>query len=252
MPAAWTGWYLDPKDEKAFGPNAKNYKYDLAEAKKMVEAAGLKSPLDISRSTLSQAHGIPASFYKRAEIFLGMIENSGVFKMKRDLITYQDWNTEKVRFSGGKFNGASWGPDTATGDPTANAFFLYNSKGGYYQGGDAKMDELTNKARAEFDDAKRKDSYTRPALQRRPLLEQQDRYCWQLRLAVADRRRPAAKHLPRRDQLDGPPRLHRPDAASEEGVNGIVATAAKRPRGNSGPFFMQTFTNRPRRPYRSR
>ena len=44
----WTGWYLDPKDEKAFGPNAKNYKYDLAEAKKLVEAAGLKTPLDFT------------------------------------------------------------------------------------------------------------------------------------------------------------------------------------------------------------
>ncbi len=154
----WTGWYLDPKDEKAFGPNAKNYKYDLAEAKKLVEAAGMKTPLDITALYAQQSPtAFPASFYKRAEIFLGMIENSGVFKMKRDLITYQDWNTEKVRFSGGKFSGATWGPDTATGDPAANAFFLYNSKGGYYQGGDAKMDEITSKARAEFDDAKRRD-----------------------------------------------------------------------------------------------
>ena len=154
----WTGWYLDPKDEKAFGPNAKNYKYDLAEAKKLVEAAGLKTPLDITALYAQQSPtSFPASFYKRSEIFLGMIENSGVFKMKRDLITYQDWNTEKVRFSGGKFSGATWGPDTATGDPAANAFFLYNSKGGYYQGGDAKMDEITNKARAEFDDKKRQE-----------------------------------------------------------------------------------------------
>jgi len=154
----WSGWYLDPKDEKAFGANAKNYKYDLAEAKKLIEAAGLKTPLDVTTIYAQQGpSGIPASFYKRAEIYLGMVENSGVFRMKRDLITYQDWNTEKVRFSQGKFSGASWGPDTATGDPTANAFFLYNSKGGYYQGGDAKMDELTNKARAEFDDAKRRE-----------------------------------------------------------------------------------------------
>jgi dipeptide transport system substrate-binding protein len=154
----WTGWYLNPKDEKAFGANAKNYKYDLAEAKKMIEAAGLKTPLDITEIYAAPSPtSFPASFYTRAEIFMGMIENSGVFRMKRDLITYQDWNTEKVRFSKGKFSGATWGPDTATGDPSANAFFLYNSKGGYYQGGDDKLDELTAKARSEFDDKKRQE-----------------------------------------------------------------------------------------------
>ena len=181
-----------------------------------------------------------------------MIENSGVFKMKRDLITYQDWNTEKVRFSGGKFTGATWGPDTATGDPTANAFFLYNSKGGYYEGGDAKMDDLTNKARAEFDDKKRQELVLRgAALQRRPLLEQQDWYRRQLRAALADHRRPAAEHLPRRHQLDGPPRLPRPDAASEEGVAGVIATRKEAPRETRASSFAcleppaTGFTDRP-------
>jgi ABC-type transport system substrate-binding protein len=154
----WTGWYLDPKDEKAFGPNAKNYKFDLAESKKLLEAAGHRGQLDVSMVYAAPSPtSFPASFYKRAEIFMGMVENSRVFKMKRDLITYQDWNTEKVRFSKGQFTGATWGPDTATGDPAANIFFLYNSKGGYFQGGDAKMDDLTAKARAEFDDKKRQE-----------------------------------------------------------------------------------------------
>ena len=30
-------------------------------------------------------------------------------------------------------------------------FFKYNSAGGYYMGGDAKLDELTSKAKTEFD-----------------------------------------------------------------------------------------------------
>ena len=82
-----------------------------------------------------------------------MIENSGVFKMNRKLINYQtEWNTDQYRFSKGKFIGATWGPDTSSQDPTAAAYFQYNSGGGYYQGGDATLDDLTNKARAEFDD----------------------------------------------------------------------------------------------------
>ena len=123
----YEGWWLDPQDEKAFGPNAKNYKFDLAEAKAMIEAAGHKSPLEFD-----MVYGAPgpssflASFYTRADIYLSMIENSGVFKMNRQLINYQtEWNTDKYRFSKGKFNGATWGPDTSSQDPAAAAYFQY-------------------------------------------------------------------------------------------------------------------------------
>jgi ABC-type transport system substrate-binding protein len=78
--------------------------------------------------------------------------------MNRKLINYQtEWNTEQYRFSRGAFNGATWGPDTASADPTAAVFFLYNSAGGYFQGGDATLDDLTNRARREFDTEKRKE-----------------------------------------------------------------------------------------------
>ena len=53
----YEGWWLDPKDEKAFGPNAKNYVFDLAEAKKMIEAAGHKSPLEFD-----MVYGAPGPF----------------------------------------------------------------------------------------------------------------------------------------------------------------------------------------------
>jgi ABC-type transport system substrate-binding protein len=155
----YEGWWLDPQDEKAFGPNAKNYVFDLAEAKKLIEAAGQKSPLEFDMVYGAPGpSSFPAGFYTRADIYLGMIENSGVFKMNRKLINYQtEWNTDQYRFAKGKFIGATWGPDTSSQDPTAAAYFQYNSGGGYYQGGDATLDDLTNKARAEFDDNKRKD-----------------------------------------------------------------------------------------------
>jgi ABC-type transport system substrate-binding protein len=156
----WEGWWLDPKDEKAFGPNAKNYVYDLAEAKRLVEAAGLRTPVEFTEVYGAPGpSSFPQGFYTRADIYMGMIENSGVFKMNRKLIQYQtEWNTEQVRFSKGMFTGASWGPDTAPADPTSAVFFAFNSNGGYYFGGTSKdLDDLTNRARAEFDDEKRKD-----------------------------------------------------------------------------------------------
>jgi ABC-type transport system substrate-binding protein len=78
--------------------------------------------------------------------------------MNRKLIQYQtEWNTDRYRFSKGNFQGATWGPDTASADPTSAVFFLFNSAGGYFEGGDATLDDLTTKARREFDDAKRKE-----------------------------------------------------------------------------------------------
>ena len=150
--------YLDPRS-KEYGPNGKNFVFDLAEAKKLVEAAGHKVPLEFNQVYAEPGpSSFPAGFYTRSEIFMGMVEGSTVFRPKRVLINYQtEWNTERYRFSKGAFNGATWGPDTSAPDGATAAFFLYNSKGGYYQGGDAKMDDLTVKARREFDEKKRLD-----------------------------------------------------------------------------------------------
>ena len=85
---------------------------------------------------------------------MGMIENSGVFKLKGGGRTELEWAVEwvpKIRNSGGKFTGVSWGPDTAPSDPALASFFVYNPKGGYFEGGDAKLDDLTLKIVQEFD-----------------------------------------------------------------------------------------------------
>jgi ABC-type transport system substrate-binding protein len=155
---SWGGWFLDPRD-KSFGENAKNYVYDLAEAKKLIEAAGFSTPLEFTESYAAPGpSSFPASFFTRADIFLGQVEGSGVFRMNRNLINYQtEWNSERYRFSKGRFTGATWGPDTASPDATLAVFFLFNSAGGYFQGGDATLDDLTNRARREFDDQKRMD-----------------------------------------------------------------------------------------------
>jgi ABC-type transport system substrate-binding protein len=156
--ATYTGWYLNPKDP-AFGPNAKNYEYSPDDAKALLSAAGHSGSLafDMTYGAPSPT-SFPPTYYTRAEIFLGMIESSGVFNMSRKLIDYKtEWSTERYRFSQGNFNGMTWGPDTAPAEATAAMFFVFNSKGGYFMGGDATLDDLTNKARAEFDTAKRMD-----------------------------------------------------------------------------------------------
>lgn len=158
---SYTNAYLDPRS-KEYGPNAKNYVFDVSEAKKLLEAAGQKTPMEFDQVYAAPGpSSFPAGFYTRAEIFMGMVESSGIFKMKRVLINYQtEWNTERYVNSGGKFTGVTWGPDTSAPDGATAAFFQFNSKGGRYQGGstvDSTMEDLTLKARREFDDKKRSD-----------------------------------------------------------------------------------------------
>jgi ABC-type transport system substrate-binding protein len=155
---SYSGWYLDPRS-KEFGPNAKWHEFDVAEAKKLVEAAGHSTPLKFDQVFAAPGdRSFPAGFYRRSEIYMGMVAQSGVFEANNVLVDYQlEWNTERYRWSKGQFNGATWGPDTASPDGASATFFLFNSAGGYFQGGDAHMDDLTVKARREFDTKKRMD-----------------------------------------------------------------------------------------------
>jgi len=162
LQSSWSGYILDPKSNaKEYGDKAKNYEFSVADAKKLLEAAGLKTPFEYDQVISKQT---PTSFapptYKRAEIFMNMVENSGVFKLKAGGRTELEWAVEwvpKIRNSGGAFSGASWGPDTAPSDPALASFFVYNAKGGYFEGGDANLDQLTRKIVAEFDTSKRQD-----------------------------------------------------------------------------------------------
>jgi peptide/nickel transport system substrate-binding protein len=154
----YKGWWLDPKDASNWGDSASNYVFDVAEAKKLIEATGASTPFEFDNTYGAPAPtSFPQTYYTRAEIYLGMIESAGIWKQNRVLVDYRtEWSSEKFRFSKGQFVGTSWGPDTSSTNPAEAAFFIFNSNGGYYFGGDAMLDDLTAKARQEFDDEARK------------------------------------------------------------------------------------------------
>jgi peptide/nickel transport system substrate-binding protein len=154
---SWEGWLLDPKSKSDYGDVQSNFVFDLAEAKKLVEAAGHKTPFQYDQ--VRSAAG-PTSFarpiYDRMQIIEGMIDGSGVFKANfRDLEWATEWNPQ-IRQSKGKFSGTSWGPDTSSFDPAFAAFFLYHPQGGYFEGGDSTLEQMTLAIRREFDVEKRK------------------------------------------------------------------------------------------------
>src|SRR5205823_9221225 len=74
--ATWDGWWLDPKG-KDFGPNAKNYQHDAAEAKKLLTAAGYPNGLQgmvSNHITTAELGDLP----KQADALDGMMSDAGI------------------------------------------------------------------------------------------------------------------------------------------------------------------------------
>src|SRR5207248_8345934 len=93
-PSAWSScfgagevWWLNPKDTKVFGPDAKWFQHDPNEARKLMTAAGFKTTLE-SKFTLSGSPG-DNSNSRPVDILTGMFNDGGIFNFK---INYVDLN----------------------------------------------------------------------------------------------------------------------------------------------------------------
>jgi ABC-type transport system substrate-binding protein len=84
FPANEPAW-LDPQSSE-FGPNAKYFKLDPAEAKKLVQATG-RSVIEAPFNTIPGLEYGP-DYKREAEILKGMWESSGVFKFSTSLHDY--------------------------------------------------------------------------------------------------------------------------------------------------------------------
>ena len=75
IPDGGESYWIDPTDEKAIGPDAKWYKFDVAEAKKLMSAAGINGPIE------TKFH-FPVGFFaqpfeKKMEVLHAMWQDSG-------------------------------------------------------------------------------------------------------------------------------------------------------------------------------
>jgi peptide/nickel transport system substrate-binding protein len=166
MPASREGWWLDPAS-KDFGPNAKYFQHDLAEAKKLLAAAGYPNGFDATSNYITGPElGVP----KHKEVTDGFIKELGV-KVKVNSIDYLKEYAPKYRDGKGQFEG--WAYTTASGgagkdDPLvglANEFWSksgaasfrgFSTSGQNDLAGDPQVDGLIEKARLERDTEKRR------------------------------------------------------------------------------------------------
>jgi ABC-type transport system substrate-binding protein len=165
--ARWDGWWLDPQG-RDFGPNAKFFKHDPAEAKKLLAAAGYSNGFD----TLSNYVGGPELFPDKRQFAVldAMAAEVGI-RSKPNLIDYAKEYIPTIRDAQGQFEG--WGTHTIAGaiatniSPVAAVAATYWPKSGAtYKGfsasgkndksGDPQLNALIERARLEQDVEKRR------------------------------------------------------------------------------------------------
>jgi peptide/nickel transport system substrate-binding protein len=123
------GWWLDPKG-KDFGTNAKFYEHNVAEARKLLAAAGYSSGGPEIQSNHFTTGEYGPDFPRNVELWEGMASEAG-FRFKKNIIQREEFN-RVFRDSSGNFAGISYktGPPAPTNDAVDRLTFEFAKRGG--------------------------------------------------------------------------------------------------------------------------
>ncbi len=163
----WTDYWLDPTDEKKFGPNARFLTLNLAEAKKLLTAAGHASGFEYDMYFSTGLYG--ATYIKSAEVFSAMLFEGGLRAQMRGFPyeQFKDIYYEAYfgpSFTTGKtkgFNGIVHLANPAAPTLATHLFTFVHKEGGRFHGmtpdgknahlGDPKLNKDIERISAEFD-----------------------------------------------------------------------------------------------------
>jgi peptide/nickel transport system substrate-binding protein len=167
VPGGWNDYWLDPTDEKEFGANAKYLRLNIAEAKKLLSAAGVKDGFEFEIN-IGGHYG--DAYNKICEVYSGMIAAAGLKPQIKVIAPATVWLSnygQIYRFSTGRykpgdgFSGLAVVPDRNFVTVAVQLFNHWNIGGGSHRGagvegrpvqeGDPKLQDLTVKIIREFD-----------------------------------------------------------------------------------------------------
>jgi ABC-type transport system substrate-binding protein len=158
------GW-LDPRDD-SFGPNARYYFHNVAEARKLMAAAGYANGIDIVSTAPASGYGI--TFPTQFNAIEGMAAEAG-FRMTQRIVDYTAEFIPRYRASQGRYEGvAHRSPSTLGFDAVTDMlstfysrsgenFFGFSATGPLPGAGDPYVDAQIEKASAELDRDRRVD-----------------------------------------------------------------------------------------------
>jgi len=153
VPWALSSWWLDPKGPD-FGPNARYFKYDPAEARKLLAAAGYPNGMKID---LVSTPGYGQRVIQQVEVIQQGLKSAGV----EATIKMQEYSAYISTTFLGKFDGGDMivvGPNANFNEPHEFFFLLYHPKGPRNASGvnDPKLTQMIEKQMRTLDKADRK------------------------------------------------------------------------------------------------
>jgi peptide/nickel transport system substrate-binding protein len=158
------GWWLDPQS-KDFGPNAKYYQHNVAEAKKLVAAAGFANGVEYRATRAGDNYG--PEYDRQIDVMDGMAAEAG-FKPTTNSVNYQTDLVPNYQSSRGEFEGTGWmlRPQSSSDPIDKFAEYMFSGSGPNFIGfdaagkgdhsGDPYVDDLIRKSQIERDGQKRK------------------------------------------------------------------------------------------------
>ena len=166
LTADWLGFWLDPQDTKEFGENAKYYHLNLAEAKKLLAAAGYPNGVDVEAVYPAQIYG--ADHVKSAEVLIGFAREAGIRISTHIANDFNEW--PPYRDNQGDFPGIVYRVygSASQADPVEQmfaemvpfdgnlAFSGFDPDGRGTRKGDPTLTDMVTKARLEFDQDRRR------------------------------------------------------------------------------------------------
>jgi ABC-type transport system substrate-binding protein len=153
VPWALSEWWLDPRGPDV-GPTAKNFKFDPAEAKKLLSAAGFPDGMKVD---LMSTTGYGQLFNQHVEVVAAQLKKSGIdATIKMQEYAAYIATTFKGQFPTG--NTVVYGLETPFTEPHDFLFNMYHPKGTRNHAGvnDAKLTEMIEKQAKVVDRAERK------------------------------------------------------------------------------------------------
>ena len=149
--AGWTGYWLNPEKDE-LGSASQFWKFNVAEAKKLLTAAGHPDGFELPVSyTDTPLYG--ADHPERCQITMDMWTKAGI-RVRPMLMEYQAYlsNVYQKR----DFKGVAPHPEFTYVDIDQEVYNTWHSKGGRFKSfPDARVDELVEAQRKELDERKR-------------------------------------------------------------------------------------------------